>query len=129
MAGLDDLVKKAFYMGVGIASYANEKAGVVLGDLRIQAQKLADEMVKRGELNTEEARKFVDDLIKQAQQEAVKPSSESSENDATQSKGPRRIEILSDEEEQKQSENPENLDALRQQVQSLQEELRRLRRE
>jgi polyhydroxyalkanoate synthesis regulator phasin len=122
MAGLENLVKKAFYMGVGIASYANEKAGVVLSDLRIQAQKLADEMVKRGELNTEEARKFVDDLVQQAQQEAVKSSS----GDET---GPRRIEIISDDEESTQQEKPEQVDNLRQQVESLQEELRRLRKE
>jgi polyhydroxyalkanoate synthesis regulator phasin len=126
MAGLENLVKKAFYMGVGIASYANEKAGVVLADLRTQAQKLADEMVKRGELNTEEARKFVDDLVQQAQQEAVKSSSGDEKKEET---GPRRIEILSDDEESTQQEKPEQIDRLRQQVESLQEELRRLRKE
>ncbi|MGL5804249.1 MAG: phasin family protein [Xenococcaceae cyanobacterium] len=135
MAGLENLVKKAFYMGVGIASYANEKAGETIGELRIQGQKLAEEMVKRGEMTTDEARKFVDDLVKQAQQDAVKPSDE----DDSQPKEPRRIEILSDDEETKQpetkqsetkrSEKPEHLDDLRQQVQSLQEELRRLKRE
>jgi polyhydroxyalkanoate synthesis regulator phasin len=126
MAGLENLVKKAFYMGVGIASYANEKAGVVLSDLRTQAQKLADEMVKRGELNTEEARKFVDDLVQQAQQEAVKSSSGDEKKEET---GPRRIEIISDDEESTQQEKPEQVDNLRQQVESLQEELRRLRKE
>ncbi len=140
MAGLENLVKKAFYMGVGIASYANEKAGETIGELRIQGQKLAEEMVKRGEMTTDEARKFVDDLVKQAQQEAVKPSDE----DDSQPKEPRRIEILSDDEETKQPEakqpetnqpetnqpeKPQHLDDLRQQVQSLQEELRRLKRE
>jgi polyhydroxyalkanoate synthesis regulator phasin len=130
MAGLENLVKKAFYMGVGIASYANEKAGETIGELRIQGQKLAEEMVKRGEMTTDEARKFVDDLVKQAQQEAVK----SSDEEDSQPKEPRRIEILADDEEikqpeTKQPEKPEHLDDLRQQVQSLQEELRRLKRE
>jgi polyhydroxyalkanoate synthesis regulator phasin len=125
MAGLDDLVKKAFYMGVGIASYANEQAGKTIGELRTQGQKLAEEMVKRGEMTTDEARKFVDDLVKQAQQEAVKPSDETD----SQPKEPRRIEILSDDEDTKRSDEPEHLDDLRQQVQSLQEELRRLKRE
>lgn len=127
MAGLEDLVKKAVYMGVGIASYATEKANVTLGEIRNQAQKLAEEMVTRGELTTEEARKFVDDLVKQAQQESVKPSEDN------QSKEPRRIEILAEDEVSSsgtsEAQEDAKVDNLRQQVESLQEELRRLKKE
>jgi polyhydroxyalkanoate synthesis regulator phasin len=48
MAGLGDLVQKAFYLGVGIASYAGEKAGGTLKDAKDQAQKIVDELVARG---------------------------------------------------------------------------------
>ena len=48
MAGFGNLVQKAFYLGVGIASYAGEKAGSAWGDLRAQAQKLVDELVEKG---------------------------------------------------------------------------------
>lgn len=126
MAGFDDIVKKAFYMGVGFASYAQEKAGTTLGELRIQAQKLADEMIERGEISTEEARKFVDELVQQAQEENV----QSVKN--TQSNEPRRIEIVSDDDEgtsPKQNTKSDNVDSLKDRVQSLQEELRRLKRE
>ncbi len=122
MAGLGDIVQKALYLGVGLADYAAEKAGVTVQELRNQAQKLADEMVARGEMSIDEARKYVDDLIQQAQQETVQPSKDS------QTREPRPIEILSEDEEPAKKE-PENLEALRQQVQSLQEELRRLKRD
>ena len=122
MAGLGDIVQKALYLGVGLADYAAEKAGVTVQELRTQAQKLADEMVARGEMSIDEARKYVDDLIQQAQQETVQPSKDS------QTREPRPIEILSEDEEPAKKE-PENLEALRQQVQSLQEELRRLKRD
>ena len=122
MAGLGDIVQKALYLGVGLADYAAEKAGVTVQELRTQAQKLADEMVARGEMSIDEARKYVDDLIQQAQQETVQPSKDS------QTREPRPIEILSEDEEPAKNE-PENLEALRQQVQSLQEELRRLKRD
>ncbi|MBE9167307.1 hypothetical protein IQ238_07125 [Pleurocapsales cyanobacterium LEGE 06147] len=124
MAGFENLVKKAFYLGVGFASYATEKASATLSELRVQAQKLADEMVERGELSTEEARRFVDDIVRQAQQENVPPS----EGTNTKEREPRRIEILSEDEEPSQKKT-DNIDSLRQQVQSLQEELRRLKRE
>lgn len=122
MAGFEDVLKKAFYMGVGFASYAQEKAGSTLSELKIQAQKLADEMIARGEMNTEEARKFVDDIVAQAQQDTVAGAREQAE-----SKEPRRIEIIDEEEQTKQSEADNNTEDLKQQVQSLQEELRRLK--
>lgn len=122
MPGFEDMVKKAFYMGVGIASYAQERAGDTLGEIKAQAQKLADEMIARGELNVEEARKFVDEVVKQAQQDVVT----SSENKTSQ-KEPRVIEIISEEEPE--TTKPNNVEDLKQQVASLQEELRRLQRE
>ena len=126
MAGFDDIVKKAFYMGVGFASYAQEKAGTTINELRTQAQKLADEMIERGEISTEEARKFVDELVQQAQQENVQAAKN------TQSNQPRRIEIVSEDENgsgQETKAKSNNVDNLKEQVQSLQEELRRLQRE
>ncbi len=126
MAGFDDIVKKAFYMGVGFASYAQEKAGTTINELRTQAQKLADEMIERGEISTEEARKFVDELVHQAQQENVQAAKNSQANQ------PRRIEIVSEDEDasgQATQAKPNNIDNLKEQVQSLQEELRRLKRE
>jgi polyhydroxyalkanoate synthesis regulator phasin len=137
MANFEDIAKKAFYMGVGFASYAQEKASDTVKDLRVQAQKLAEEMAERGEMSTEEARKFVDDLMQQAQQGTVSGQSPSSQ------KEPRRIEIV-DEESTPPTAQPEaktelkteqsarsnsRSDDLRQQVQLLQEELRRLKKE
>jgi len=54
MPGFGDIVQKAFYLGVGLA-YAGEKQVENWRELRSQAQKLADEMVARGEMNAEEA--------------------------------------------------------------------------
>ena len=138
MASFEDIAKKAFYLGVGFASYAQEKANDNFKDLREQAQKAADEMVERGKLSTEEARKFVDDMVEQAQQGSV-PGTENNSN----SREPRRIEIVDEDEspqptpttksESKASAKVNNInngsEDLRQQVQSLQEELRRLKKE
>lgn len=130
MAGFGDLVQKAFYLGVGLASYAGEKAGVKLTELRSQAQKLADEMVARGEMTAEEGKRFVEDLMKQAQQ----PPTTNSNTTSSTSKEPRRIEILSEDEDkptssQRQESSEPKVDSLREQVSKLQEELRRLQRE
>ncbi|MGK7881019.1 MAG: phasin family protein [Crocosphaera sp.] len=122
MADLGNLVQKAFYLGVGIASYAAEKGGTTIQELKNQAQKVADEMVARGELTAEEAKKYVDDMIQQAQQ--VNPS----ETEKNEQKEPRLIEIVSEEDEEKtETSKQENLDNLKQQVESLQEELERLK--
>ena len=127
MANFEDIAKKAFYMGVGFASYAQEKANNKVKDLTVQAQKLAEEMTARGEMSAEEARKFVDDLVEQAQQGTVP------DNNKTQEKEPRRIEIVDEAEAtppKTETAKPKpDSDDLRQQVQSLQEELRRLKRE
>jgi polyhydroxyalkanoate synthesis regulator phasin len=124
MAGLGDIVQKAFYLGVGLAAYGAEKAGTALQELRSQAQKLADEMVERGEMTAEEARKYVDDMIQQAQQETI-PDAEKPD---AQAKEPRLIEIVVEDEDAQPSQ-PENIDTLRDQVQSLQDELRNLKRD
>jgi polyhydroxyalkanoate synthesis regulator phasin len=122
--GLGDLVQKAMYLGIGVASYAGEKAGEKLGELRVQVQKLADEMVERGEMSAEEARKFVDDMVNRAQQT---PSVSS--NDPRPSE-PRKIEILDDDEEPAATSTPPNsVEEMRRQVMDLQEELRRLKRD
>ena len=121
-----DLVQKAFYLGIGLASYAAEKANVNLQELKSQAQKLADEMVLRGEMTADEARRYVEELVNQAQ---VHPA------ETTESSGPReprRIEIVFDDAEESgqevaKAENPTNAEDLRKQVEALQEELRRIR--
>jgi polyhydroxyalkanoate synthesis regulator phasin len=129
MANFEDIAKKAFYMGVGFASYAQEKASDTVKDLRVQAQKLAEEMAERGEMSTEEARKFVDDLMEQAQQGTVPSQNYSSARE------PRRIEIVDEvstpqpTETAKSPRSNPNGDDLRQQVQFLQEELRRLKKD
>jgi polyhydroxyalkanoate synthesis regulator phasin len=125
MPGFGDLVQKAFYLGVGLAASAGERAGEKLGEFRGQAQKLADEMVAKGEMTTEEARKFVDDMVKQAQQTPVSPSQEPASASAKAGE-PRRIEILSDEEEPAKAES-DAAEKMRKEVQALQEELRRLK--
>ena len=115
MADFSKLVQKAFYLGVGIAAYAGEKATDTFADLRVQAQKLVDELVERGELTAEEAQRMVDDMVNRAQ--AAAPESTEA--------APRKIEILDD------SDGAESTDAqaeeMRQQVDALREELRRLK--
>lgn len=129
MPGFGDIVQKAFYLGVGLASYAGEKAVSATGklsELRSQVQKLADEMVAKGEMTTEEARRFVEDMMKQAQQ----PQAPAESPEKSPASEPRRIEILEENEEPTvKEESTENVDKLRQQVLELQEELKRLQQE
>ncbi|MEG5063700.1 hypothetical protein QUB33_08760 [Microcoleus sp. B3-A4] len=126
MPGFGDILQKAVYLGVGLASYAGEKAGSKLTELRTEAQKLADELVKRGEMSTEEARRFVDDMVQQAQQQ--QPVESAGDKKPAE---PRRIEIVSEEEEvsPKDAKETGGVDKLREQVQNLQDELRRLKRD
>ncbi len=151
--GLGNLVQKAVYLGIGVATYAGEKAGERLNDLRDQMQKMADEMVERGEMTAEEGRKFVDDMVKKAQQPSSQPghSSGTTPPSGSTSNAPRPIEILDEQESPtpQPSEptdpptptatiNPTprpnpvdsdiDIDTMRRQVQELQEELRRLRK-
>ena len=124
MAGLGDLVKNAFYLGVGLAAHAGEKAGESLADLRERAQQLADEMVQKGEMSTEEARKFVNDMLQKAQKEKA-ATSKAADRSAQAPQEPRPIEIVDDEREKSQS----DVDDMRRQVRDLEEELRRLQKE
>jgi polyhydroxyalkanoate synthesis regulator phasin len=122
--GLGDIVQKAMYLGIGVASYAGEKAGEKLTELRSQVQKLADEMVARGEMNADEARRFVDDMVQRAQQQGttVSPSEKSQPTE------PRKIEILDDDEPTATTQTTTTVEDMRQQVADLQEELRRLKK-
>ncbi|MGK7891986.1 MAG: phasin family protein [Leptolyngbyaceae cyanobacterium] len=123
MAGLGDVVQKAFYLGVGIASFAGEKAGENLAKLRSQAQKLADEMVERGELTTEEAKKMVDDMVKRAQG----PGGTIVDIEATEAttETPRNIEIT---DEEPSASTDAKAEQLRKQVADLEEQLRQLKK-
>lgn len=125
MPGFGDIVQKAFYLGVGLASYAGEKAGGKVSELRLQAQKLADEMVSRGEMTTEEAKKFVEDMMHKAQQTAQTPT----ETPTSAPTEPRRIEIISEDESTTTPEQAKDVENLRQQVMGLQEELKNLKRD
>ncbi len=116
------LVQKAFYLGLGLATVAGEKAGETIGELRTQASKLADDLVERGEMTSEEARKFVDDLVRNAQ----KPISESAP-DSTSKDSPRTI-TIDDEDDQSPNQNMGDVDLLKDKVQSLQDELKRLQK-
>jgi polyhydroxyalkanoate synthesis regulator phasin len=129
MAGLGDIVQKAFYLGIGLATAAGEQAGEKFSSIGTQAQKLADEMVAKGEITTEEARKLVDDMIKSAQQQNLNqaPSNNSTER-AQKTTEPRRIEIVADAEDPSSpAQSPENIGDMRKQVEALQEELKRMK--
>ncbi len=118
------IVQKAFYLGMGLATVASEKASSTLGELRTQASKLADELVERGEMTTEEARKFVDDLVRNAQ----KPIGENQGANPSGNDQPRAIAIDDEDDEPNASttKSPNDVDALKNKVQALQDELRRL---
>jgi polyhydroxyalkanoate synthesis regulator phasin len=129
MAGLGDIVQKAFYLGIGLATAAGEQAGEKFSSIGTQAQKLADEMVAKGEITTEEARKLVDDMIKSAQQQNLNqaPSNNVTER-AQKTTEPRRIEIVADAEDPSSpAQSPENIGDMRKQVEALQEELKRMK--
>jgi polyhydroxyalkanoate synthesis regulator phasin len=121
MAGLGDIVQKAFYLGVGLATAAGEQAGEKISSIGVQAQKLADDMVAKGEITTEEARKLVDDMIKSAQQQNLNQAPGSNTDRPQKSNEPRRIEIVAD------NEPSENIGDMRKQVEALQEELKRMK--
>lgn len=124
MAGFGNLVQKAFYLGVGIASYAGEKAGGALGDLKGQAQKLVDELVERGEITAEEAQTMMNDMVERAQQ-AADAEAPAVKNGGADADGPRQIQILDDSEALTEEER--QAEALRKEVEALREELKRLK--
>jgi polyhydroxyalkanoate synthesis regulator phasin len=127
MTGLGDIVQKAFYLGVGIAAAASEQAGEKISVLRVQAQKLADEMVSKGEITTDEARKMVDDMIKSAQIPNLNESDSNKSARPTKTQEPRRIEIVSESEEASASTSTDNISDMRKQVEALQDELKRMK--
>jgi polyhydroxyalkanoate synthesis regulator phasin len=115
-----DLMKKAVYLGVGLAAYAGEKAGKTIEELREQGQKLAQEMVERGEITADEARRYVDEWISKTQQAPASPPTPSQ----TTPQQPRQIEIL---EEDSASQPDETVDDMQKKLADLQAELNRLR--
>lgn len=117
MAGFGDLVRKAFYLGVGVASYAGERAGDTLKDLREQTQTIVNELVARGEITAEEAQRLVNDIVNRAQD----PATTATENLPQ----PRPIEIL-DDDEPVPSPADAQTSALREQVAALRQELENL---
>lgn len=124
MDNFGGIIQRAVYLGVGLASYAGEKAGQKLTELRTETQKLADEMVKRGEMTTDEARRFVEDMMNKAVQEGSVDSSPE-----TRPSEPRRIEIISEDDNSSDSSSTEEVDRMRQEVNKLQDELRRLQKD
>ena len=129
MADFGNLVQKAFYLGVGAASIAAEKAGSTIQDLREQAQSVADEMVQKGEMNAEEAKKFVNDMVKQAQDKMPNGSKVQAEAPPEKPKEPRRIEILDEEDNTATDTDTKAQEAaeLRRQLEELQRELKDLK--
>jgi polyhydroxyalkanoate synthesis regulator phasin len=124
MAGLGDIVQKAFYLGVGLATAAGEQAGEKLSSIGVQAQKLTDEMVAKGEITTEEARKLVNEMIESAQQQNLNQAQNPPTDRPQKTNEPRRIDIVADNEP---SDAPEHINQMRQQVEALQEELKRMK--
>ena len=131
MNPFSNIVQKAFYLGMGLASVAGEKAGSTLSELRTQATKLAEELVERGEMSTDEAKKFVDDMIRQSQknQDQFKTKDDFS--------APRSINIddegdsdpagsIQSDIGKSNATSDDDIDALRAKVQQLQAELRKI---
>lgn len=108
MTDSENLLQKAFYLGVGITSYAVEKANDKFQELKQQAekitlnadfpqelQKMADDMVSKGKMSAQEARNFVDEMLKQSQSQGNKKDNNNSPSQ------PRTIEIVMDDENDK----------------------------
>lgn len=123
MAGFGNLVKKAFYLGVGVASYAGEKMGGSFGDLKNQAQKIVDELVERGELTTEEAQKMMNDMVERA--EAAGAESNTPASSSTGPDEPKEIQILDESDAMTAEER--QAEALRKEVANLRDELEKLK--
>jgi polyhydroxyalkanoate synthesis regulator phasin len=83
MDNLTDSLKKAFYLGVGLASYATEQ----IGDIQAKAQEAADDLIRRGETTAEEATRLMNTWVPQ------NPTTDSANTER-----PQKIEILSIED-------------------------------
>ncbi len=137
---LTNIAQKAFYLGMGLASLATEKANATLTELRSQGSKLAEELVERGEMTAEEAKKFVDDLIAQAQQgkgadESLQETREKLKD--AKAKSPRTIDIedvedlsedLGEDSQSPKNKSDDILEELNAKVRSLQNELKNMQK-
>lgn len=119
MASLSDVMKKALYLGVGIASYTGSKAANTVAELRGKVKDLAEDLIrqgemtreevrtlmedllKQGEMTTEEARRMVEDIIAQAQQtvEAELADRQAKADHKEEKREPRPIEIDTEDDE------------------------------
>ncbi len=104
----ENILQKAFYLGVGMAGLAVEKATDTLQELKKQTeaiasypdfpqklQQIADGMVAKGKMSTEEARKYVDEILLQQQSSTTSVVNEST----TTTSSPRTIDIVVDDDE------------------------------
>lgn len=114
MNDLPDFVKKAFYLGVGVASYAGEQAGNKVAEIQERAQKLADEMIRRGEMSTDEANRWLNQLNANPTQVTVE--------EVPYPDQPQTIELVTGDED----DSAASSESLHAQVTELEEELRRL---
>lgn len=67
MASLSDVMKKALYLGVGIASYTGSKAADTVAEVRNKTKDLAEDLMRQGEMTREEVRNLMEDLLKQGE--------------------------------------------------------------
>jgi polyhydroxyalkanoate synthesis regulator phasin len=130
---LANLAQRALYLGMGLASYAADKAMAVvnqapthLSELRKRTQKITDELVRRGEMTAEEARAYVEAVAK-AQNRSPKETGASEE-------GPRTIQIddMGDVDEANDTKETTAIQLtdsarLRKEIEQLQAELERLK--
>lgn len=116
MDDFQGLFKKAFYLGVGAISYAGEQATDQFSDLQKRAQKLADEMIRRGEMTTEESRQWLENLTGQSQAPSANAPQDS------YSGQPQVIDVQIEDE-------PESASDLQKKVQDLEDEFRRIQKD
>lgn len=120
MTDLQNFVKKALYLGIGAASYAGEQASQTLNSVQEQAQSLAEDMIRRGEMTADDARQWLDSLNTTPM--TSDPSAEPPQPHAAAAPRTIEVEIMDDAEPEQAP--PAN--DLHQQVDALQDELRRL---
>ena len=129
MASFGELMQKALYLGVGVASYTGSKASSKMAELRTKTQELVDELVKQGEMTTEEARRMVEETLEQAQQSVSVDMANGAESSPKREPRPITIDPEEDEAASSPGDGEAALQDLRQQVASLQEELKRLQQD
>ncbi|GAB4217402.1 MAG: hypothetical protein OHK0012_21790 [Synechococcales cyanobacterium] len=124
---LTDLAQKTLDLSIGLVSLVADKAAEQLGRLQQQSQglrsQLVEELVRRGQMNREQAVAYVTTLLNQTGKSAeAAPASSSSQ--------PRSIRI--DDDEGDTTANAIELTEaaeLRQQIQRMQAELERLKKQ